>query len=226
MSYCRCATRPNLDPVTFQGHPVTFTCKPLSGLLTHLSLVCSEGPSMVLCVHYQFNLTGYWPPENKGRVGIKGGRVAIYVKSTMQMVKWENLEEEHIGSKWITVRPKKLPREIHILIVGAIYHSPKSDNLAEQFAMILHIQTSLEQMLQKHPNVEIIAGDLNKLKTSILASCFHLKQIVNVSTRKKNTLDKILTNLKKYYLDPFTVGKLGNSDHEIVVAVPSVTKSW
>ncbi len=45
-----------------------------------------------------FNLTGYWPPANKDRVGFKGGGVAIYVKSTMQMVKLENLEEEHIGS--------------------------------------------------------------------------------------------------------------------------------
>ncbi len=84
-------------------------------------------------------------PANKDRVGIKGGDVAIYVK----MVKWENVEEEHIESKWITVRPKKLPGEIHILIVGAIYHPPKNDNLAGQFAMILHIQTSLEQMFQK-----------------------------------------------------------------------------
>ncbi len=90
--------------------------------------------------------------------------VAMYVRSTVQMVKCENLEEEHIGSKWITVRPKKLPREIPILIVGAIYHPPKNDNLAGQCNMILHIQTSLEQMLQKHPNSGIIlAGDLNKL---------------------------------------------------------------
>ncbi len=169
-----------------------------------------------------FNLTGYWPLANKDRVGIKGG-----VWPYMWRVQWKNLEEEHIVSKWITVRPKKLPREIPILIVGAIYHPPKNDNLAAQFAMILHIQTSLEQILQKHPNAGIILrGDLNKLKTLIVASGFHLKQIVNVSTRKKNTLEKSLINLKKNYLDPFTVGKLENSDHEIVVAVPSVPKSW
>ncbi len=109
----------------------------------------------------------------------------------LSFFKWENLEEEHIESQWITVRPKKLPRGIPILIVGAIYHPPKNDNLAGQFAMILHIQTSLEQILQKHPNTGIIlACDLNKLKTSIVASGFHLKQIVNVSTRKKNTLDR------------------------------------
>ncbi len=80
----------------------------------------------------------------------------------------ENVEEEHIESKWITLKPKKLPRELHILIVGAIYQPPKNDNLVGQFVMILHIQTSLEQMLQKHPNAGIIlACDLNKLKILI-----------------------------------------------------------
>ncbi len=89
-----------------------------------------------------------------------------------------------------------------------------------------HIQTSHECILQKHPKAGIIlAGDMNHLKTSALTSGFHLKQIVDVPTRAKNNLDKILTNIRKYYSNPFTIGKLGTSDHDVVVAVPSLPKS-
>ncbi len=32
--------------------------------------------------------------------------------------------------------------------------------------------------------------------------------------------------MRKYYCNPFTIGKLGSSDHEAVVAIPSITKGW
>ncbi len=70
----------------------------------------------------------------------------------------------------------------------------------------------------------MLAGDMNQLKTSALTSGFHLKQIVDVPTRAKNNLDKILTNIRKYYSNHFTIGKLVISDHDVVVAVPSLPK--
>ncbi len=157
------------------------------------------------------------------RAGRRGGGVAVYVSDQMKMTKWEQLEEEHIETKWITVRPNKLPRQFSIMIIGVIYHPPSDP----QYPMIRHIQSSLERMLQKHPNAAIIlAGDLNKLNTASISSGFKLKQIVNCPTRGKNTLDKILTNMQDYYLDPYTVGKIGTSDHEAVLAVPAVPKAW
>ncbi len=143
----------------------------------------------------------------------------------MQMCKWEQSEEDDIESKWITVRPKQLSRDIPIRIVGAIYHTPNNNTVAGQYAMVHHIQTFLECILQEHPKAGIIlAGDMNHLKTSALTSGFHLKQIVDVPTRGKNTLDKILTNMRNYYSNPFTIGTFGTSDHDVVVAVPSLSK--
>ncbi len=137
------------------------------------------------------------------------------------MFKWEHLEENGIESKWITIRPKLLPRDIPILIVGEIYNPSKNDTAVN------HIQSALEQIWQKHPKAGIIlAGDLNQLKTMSIASGFHLKQIVDVPTQGKNNLDKITTYMRKYYCNPFTIGKLGSSDHEAVVAIPSIAKGW
>ncbi len=115
------------------------------------------------------------------------------------------IEEDDIESKWITVRPKQLSRDIPILIVGAIYHPPNNDTVAGQYAMVHDIQTSLECYRNILKQV-----DMNQLKTSALTSRFHLKQIVDVPTRGKNNLDKILTNMGKYYNNPFTIGKLGH----------------
>ncbi len=39
MWWCRCATQSNFDPITFQGHPITFTVQTLSRLLFQLEYV-------------------------------------------------------------------------------------------------------------------------------------------------------------------------------------------
>lgn len=110
-----------------------------------------------------------------------------------------------------------------LLIIGAIYHPPDARN----GPMIGHIQVSLEAMLQKHPHAGIIlAGDFNQLKTSAICSGFGLKQIVKCATRARNTLDKIMTNLADYYQNAVTIGSIGNSDHEAVLARPSLPPHW
>ncbi len=44
------------------------------------------------CPEEFYQLSGYWPPVHKDRVGQTGGGAAIYVKNSMQMFKWEHLE--------------------------------------------------------------------------------------------------------------------------------------
>ena len=53
-----------------------------------------------------------------------------------------------------------------------------------------------------------------------LLNHFRLKQIVKVSTRKKATLDLILTNMQEYYSPPQAYPPFGLSDHNVVLAPP------
>ena len=53
-----------------------------------------------------------------------------------------------------------------------------------------------------------------------LVNHFRLKQIVKVPTRKKATLDLVLTNMHEYYSPPQAYPPFGLSDHNVVVATP------
>ena len=80
----------------------------------------------------------------------------------------------------------------------------------------------MEQILTRHPKAGIIiAGDLNTMKVSSLCSGFHLKQIVKIPTRGDNILDKILTNFPSFYKEPVSAGKVGASDHDMILAIPT-----
>ena len=53
-----------------------------------------------------------------------------------------------------------------------------------------------------------------------LLNHFRLKQIVKVPTRKKATLDPILTNMHEHYSPPQAYPPFGLSDHNVVMATP------
>ncbi len=42
----------------------------------------------------------------------------------------------------------------------------------------------------------------------------------------KTPWTKFMTNIRNYYFNPFTIGILGSSDNEAVVAIPSISKGW
>ena len=172
----------------------------------------------------QYELDGYHkPPPVCCRKDQSRGGVACYIKDHIPYKWWQELTQPGIESLWITMRPKRLPREISNIILGAIYHPPSANN----YSMIQHIQTSLETILQQHPGAGIlITGDFNQLKCSALTSGFRLKQIVNKPTRGHNILDKILTNMPTLYPPPSIIGNIASSDHDTVLAVPQVTSAW
>ena len=66
----------------------------------------------------------------------------------------------------------------------------------------------------------MITGDFNGLNIDGLLNHFRLKQIVKVPTRKKATLDLVLTNMHEYYSPPQAYPPFGLSDHNVVVATP------
>ena len=87
--------------------------------------------------------------------------------------------------------------------------------------MLNYLTTCLTEIESRFNNCGIILlGDLNHLDTSKLRTNYSLKQIVNFPTRGRNTLDKILTNLKEFYDTPIQKSSFGLSDHLSVEVQP------
>ncbi len=64
-------------------------------------------------------------------------------------------------------------------------------------------------------------GDVNDLCVDEICDSCNLNQVVKIPTRKNATLDLILTNRdNKYYKDPVSLPKIGNSDHLCVLYEP------
>ena len=64
----------------------------------------------------------------------------------------------------------------------------------------------------------LVTVDFNGLNINGLLNHFRLKQILKVMTRKKATLDLILTNMHEYYSPPQAYPLFGLSDHNVFVA--------
>ena len=94
--------------------------------------------------------------------------MACYVRQGIQYKHWEELQEICAETVWLTILPKRLPRNI-------FHHHHWCD-------------------LRRPPPP---AKD-NKMKTSRVTSSLHLKQIVDKPTRKGVILDKILTNMADF----------------------------
>ena len=113
--------------------------------------------------------------------------------------------------------PKRLPRNISIIIIGVIYQPPPP---AKDGPTITHITRSLEFLLQRCPAAGVLLlADFNKMITSRVSGSFHLKQILDKPTRKGAILDKILTNMAKLYPTPYICSNLGKPDHNIITGI-------
>ena len=71
--------------------------------------------------------SGIYPPLRNSRNSRSGGGVARYVRQGIQYQHWEELQELWAESVWLTIMPKRLPRNISIIIIiiiiiDVIYH--------------------------------------------------------------------------------------------------------
>ena len=106
------------------------------------------------------------------------------------------------------------------VILGVIYHPPGNNDTDLQ----TQVTENLDSILSSHPNCSIIfTGDLIEFRHRRLCSSYNLKQIVNHATRSDNILDKVLTNISKYYDIPNVVAPLKSSDHNSIVMTPSAS---
>ena len=153
----------------------------------------------------------------KDRKGRTGGGVACFVKSSLTVHHWTELQDEDVESVWLTVRSHKMPRVTPWITFGAIYHPPD----AKEYILTAHISKCIDTIRRKHPRTGIIlAGDFNRYQDNHLKRSFQLKQVVVQPTRENSILDKIYSNMSDLYTNTSILPHVGRSDHCVVLYVP------
>lgn len=156
-----------------------------------------------------------------------GGGVATYIRDTisafpLKTIIPQSFEFDYI---WTFVRPKKLPREISGIIIGNIYlpagWKPETGRLLFDF-----ICQSIDKFKIHYPNAGILlVGDYNRWNHKTLCGIYKLTQVVNFPTfyngsGETETLDLIMTDMKKFYSKPQCLAPLGKSHHMAILMNP------
>ena len=156
---------------------------------------------------------------NKNREEKDCGGITVFIKNDIPCTVVQVDTDEH-EILWFTLRPKWLPRDVSVIILAVFYYAPKT-LAATRDRLIKHIITTVQLLQTKHSNPGVmILGDYNTLPEKEIMRALNLKQVVKVPTRGKNILDKILTNIQRYYKAPVSLPALGNSDHSSVLWEP------
>ena len=157
---------------------------------------------------------------NKNRVDKDGGGLTVLVKNNIPCTALQ-IDTGDLEILWLAARPTWLPRNISVIILAAVYFPPKSPAHVRDH-LIEHITTTTQLLQTKHDRPGfMILGDLNTFPHKEVTRPLSFKQVVNVPTRGKNTLDKIITNVHKFYEPPTSLPALGNSDHLSVLWEPN-----
>ena len=165
-------------------------------------------------------LRGYSMIRHDKSDGRRGGGVCVYVKDLLPLTPLNHLSDPNFERLWLLLKPQRLPRGLNSIILGVIYHPPGNNDTDLQ----AHVTENLDSILSSHPNSGIIlTGDFNEFRHRRLCSSFNLMQIVNHATRGDNILDKVFTNISKYYDIPNVVAPLSSSDHNSIVLTPSAS---
>ena len=157
----------------------------------------------------------------KNRISQLHGGVSMYVKNSIPYKRLSDLEDPEIEVLWSYIRPSRLSRGTPCIIVGKVYHPPRSDDSA----MLDYLTTTLISLESLYPGCGILlTGDFNHLRIQRILVQFKMKQLVHTPTRGNNILDLIITNLYQVYgqnsvhiIPPF-----GLSDHSGVLLRPKV----
>ena len=145
-------------------------------------------------------------------------RLEFPFKDLLPLTPLNHLSDPNFETLWLLLKPQRLPRGLNSIILGVIYHPPGNNDTDLQ----AHVTENLDSILSSHPNSGIIlTGDFNEFRHRRLCCSFNLKQIVNHATRGDNILDKVFTNISKYYDIPNVVAPLSSSDHNSIVLTPS-----
>ena len=150
-----------------------------------------------------------------------GGGVCTYVSCDITCKRLTEFENPKIESLWLSLRPKRLPRSISIILVAVIYHTTSS-GASENWDLYNHIQSNVDAFLRNHPDaLVLVTGDFNPTSTGFdvnrVKRLTGLSQIIRVTTRDNSILDWCLTNMKKPIFEPLKLPPIGHSDHNTIL---------
>ena len=206
--------------------PTLFMANLRGGLCTKLDelsvLLCNNCVDIAILTETWLNdgitddlvhITGYYLYRRDRQDGRIGGGVAVYVKYGTPCVFQSYHNQPSLEVMWFLFRQNLMPREVPYLLIGAVYHPPKANNVE----MTNYLLKVLDAVSQDHPNLGILLlGDFNQLPEYQLKS-YPLNQLVTNPTRGTATLDKIFANVKLWYQSPTILPAVGSSDHYAVL---------
>ncbi len=171
------------------------------------------------------NIDGYTVIRRDRCDDVMGGGVCIYIRDTLKHTLWTQLHDDEVESVWVTIRPRKLPREVPMIAIGVLYMPPGcTARPRKDREYVSHILHSLDTISHKHPETGIcVVGDFNHMKDKYIKT-FPLKQIVKSPTHMLSIIDCVYTNLNHYYKVPELFPGLGLSMHKIVLCAPNIVK--
>ena len=147
--------------------------------------------------------------------GHEHGSVVCYIKYTIPVKEWPELNEECIEVLWLTIRPYRLPRQLSHITIGTIYYPPQANDVM----MSGYLIESLDTILRNHPHSGVmLCGDFNHLNNRYLTNVHNLTPCVKTPTRGPAVLDLIYTNMQCFYGLPMIYPSIGLSDHMAVIA--------
>ncbi|XP_072179177.1 uncharacterized protein [Diadema setosum] len=168
-----------------------------------------------------FDINGF-THFNKYRAERRGGGVSIYVRN--------NLSPKHVPEisvprdievVWCHIRPKRLPREVSSIYIASVYCPP---NCGIEPDLTDHLITSVDTIRTQHPDAGfVMLGDFNQLDTDTICQNISLQQIIKAPTRNNALLDKIMTNLMRFYRNAEITSPLGLSDHNVILWYPQLS---
>ncbi len=166
------------------------------------------------------NIDGF-KVERTDRKEVMGGGVCCFLRYGTPYKVWHDLSDPDLETLWITLRPKRMPRQYSHITIGVVYLPPGcTGRPSKEKAMVRHIIHSLDTISRKHPNTGIfVVGDFNHMKDQQLKN-FPLQQIVKDPTHGESILDCMYTNLSAYYNQPTTHPGLGLCRHSVVCCKP------
>ena len=193
--------------VFMSSHHIDITCITESWLTSHV-------PDSAI------SIPGYISIRNDRSI-CNGGGVCLYIRDTMDYKLWQNLMEDEIESIWLTLQPRKMPRDVPQITIGTIYMPPGCpDRPRKEKLYIAHILKCLDSLTQHHPSTGImVLGDFNHMN-DVQLKRYPLKQTVKSPTHDKSILDCVYTNISSYYSQPTPYPGLGRYRHSIVCCKP------
>ena len=147
------------------------------------------------------------------------GGTCFYMINNVKFNRLNDLEDDNLEILWGQARPFDLHRGHHFLVDATVYHPPSANNNQ----MLQYLTKWAIEVEGRYSGCGIIVkGDFDKLETKYFCRQFGFKQLVNVPSRTANTLDLVLSHLRRFYnpnsIETYPPFRL--SDHSTIVIHP------